>query len=403
MKFSHKIEIKPNKAQVKYLICACGVARFTYNWALNRRTEAYKADEKLNHKFLKAEFNQIKHTKFSFVTDVTKCAAEQALTNLNTAYQRFFKKQAKFPQFKKKGVRDSFYISNDLLAVQPTRVKIPKLGWVKTTEALRFKGKILSAIVSKRAHKWFISIAVELDKDQIPKACENQAAVGVDLGIKALATLSNEKTFDGPKPLRKNLKKLRRANKRLSRRVKGSRNREKAKKQLARIHYHISCIRKDSLDKLTTYLCENFKIICIEDLATSNMLKNHKLARAISDMGWGEFKRQLGYKAGLHGNDLRIIGRFVPSSKTCCCCGNVKEDLELSDRIYRCEYCGLVLDRDLNAAINICTVGLTETGLADLLAAYACGDISAGSNSGLSETDIIETRTRCLEALRLAG
>ncbi len=403
MKLSHKIEIKPNKAQAQYLTCACGVARFTYNWALNHRIKAHKAGEKLTRGLLKAEFNQIKYTEFPFVTDVTKCASEQALANLDAAYQRFFKKQARFPKFKKKGARDSFYIANDQLKIEPTGVRIPKLGWVKTTEALRLKGKILSAIVSRRAHKWFISIAVELAEDQVLKACENQAAIGVDLGIKTLATLSTGETIEGPKPLKKNLKKLRRADKRLSRRVKGSKNREKARKHLARIHYHVACIRKDSIDKLTTYLCENFKIICIEDLATSNMLKNHKLARAIADMGWGEFKRQLVYKSELYSNELRIIGRFVPTSKTCCCCGNIKEDLKLYDRVYECGCCGLVLDRDLNAAINICTVGLTETGLADLREAYACGDISSGENSCSCETDVIEARTRYLEALRLAG
>ncbi len=389
MKLSHKIEIKPNNEQAKHLTHACGVARFTYNWALHRRIEAYKAGEHTTPKLLKAEFNQIKYTQFPFVMDVTKCAAEQALANLNTAYQRFFKKQARFPKFKKKGKRDSFYISNDILKIESTRVRVPKLGWVKTTEALRFKGKILSAVVSKHAHKWFISIAVELNEDQIPKACENQAAIGVDLGIKALATLSNGEAFEGPKPLKKNLKKLRRANKRLSRRIKGSKNREKAYRHLARIHYRVACTRKDSLDKLSTYLCENFKIICVEDLATGNMLKNHKLARAISDMGWGELKRQLVYKSELCGNDLRVIGRFEPTSKTCCCCGNVKDSLKLSDRVYKCGHCGLVLDRDLNAALNICTVGLTGT--------YACGDIGAGSNSGLSETDVIEARTNYLE------
>jgi len=380
MILSHKIEIKPNKTQEQYLAKACGVARFTYNWALGRSIEAYKGQEKLKRNALKHEFNQIKYTEFPFVNEVTKCASEQALSDVNTAYQHFFKHQSKFPRFKKKGIRDSFYISNDKFKIEDKNVRIPKLGWVKLTEELRFKGKILSAVVSRTANHWFISIAVELDSDQLPNACENQEAIGIDLGIKNLATLSNGESYEGPNPLKKNLKRLQRANRRFSRKVKGSKNRDKARKRLARIHYRIVCIRKDYLDKLTTYLCKNYKTICIEDLATGNMLKNHKLARAISDMGWYEFRRQLQYKSKLYGNELVVINRFEPTSKRCSSCGAIKKDLRLADRTYVCENCGLVIDRDLNAAINICTVGFTGN--------YACGDGSSGSKSDLSETTV---------------
>lgn len=364
---SHKIELKPNEQQTIYFKKACGCARLAYNWAIAKRDSDYQTGVKSSGMQIKKEFNAIKREQFPFITEVTKCAPENALLNACVAFDRFFKKQGQHPQFHKKGRHDSFVVDNTKFKVDDRRVNLPKLGWVKLTETLRFQGRILSATISRQAHKWFISIAVDLNTENNRSTCENQAVVGVDLGIKSFATLSTGEVFASPKPLKANLKKLKRKQRQLCRKVKGSSNREKAKDKVARLHYRIACIRKDFLNKLTTYLCKNFLVISIEDLATSNMLKNHNLARAISDMGWYEFKRQLQYKAAIYGSVIRVINRFEATSKTCSHCGWKKTDLTLGDRIFRCESCGLEIDRDLNASMNISTAGLAGT--------QACGDL----------------------------
>jgi putative transposase len=232
------------------------------------------------------------------------------------------------------------------------------LGWVKGAESLRFKGKITSATVRRKANYWFVVVSVETENAHT--ACENQAVVGVDLGIKMLATLSDGKVIESVSPLRKRLDRLKLLQRRQSRKVKGSSNRRKAIQRVSKVHYEIACLRKDVLDKLTTYLCENYQVICIEDLNVSGMVKNHNLALSISDMGFGEFRRQLEYKAVLNGNTLIFVDRWFPSSKTCSGCGHIKETLLLSERKYVCEKCGMVIDRDLNAAINLRNYGLKQ-------------------------------------------
>ena len=221
-------------------------------------------------------------------------------------------------------------------------------------ESLRFRGKLVSAVVSRTADKWFVSLSVELE--EMPQRCESQAAVGVDLGVNRLATLSNGETFEGPRPLKgssRELKKLRRWSRRLSRKQKGSKNREKARLKLARLHYRVRCIRQDALHKLSTYLTNNYAAIALEDLNVKGMLSNRRLSRAIADMGLYELRRQLKYKAVLRGNHIEVAGRWFPSSKKCSACGVVKDELGLSVRSFRCDACGFMLDRDENAARNL--------------------------------------------------
>lgn len=352
MNLAHKIRLVPKKNEIEYLKKSCGTARFVYNWALAKWKEDHKEEKKLTALKLKKEFNQIKREEYPWVYEVTKTASEQSFTNVGNAFNRFFSKQAGYPQFKKKGKsKDSFYIANDKLQIDGKKVRIPKLGWVKMREELRFSGKITSATVSRTADKWFISISVETDEKLKP--IENQDRVGVDLGVKQLATFSNGQSVEGPKPFRKLLKKLRRLSKKLSKKKLGSKNREKAKKKLACLHYKISCLRQDALHKLTHHLTSNFGRVGIENLNVQGMMKNKKLAKSIADMGFFEFRRQLDYKAVLTQSQIVIVSRFFPSSKLCSQCNNKKDNLELSDRIYNCDSCGLTLDRDLNAAINI--------------------------------------------------
>jgi len=356
---SHQIQIKnPTVKQEQYFRQACGTSRFAYNWGLSMWKKQYDAGKKPTAFQIKKAFNTIKPIDFPWVFNVTKCAPEQAFANLGAAFKRFFNGQGKYPKFKKKGVRDSFYLSNDQFKVADKRIKIPKLGWVKLTESLRFSGKILSATVSRQADKWFISFSVQMEMSSV-KISENQAdVVGVDLGVKNLATLSNGETIEGRKPLKKLTRRLARLQRKQSKCSKGSKRNERQKLKISRLHYRIRCIRQDSLHKLTHRLCQGFKVICLENLNVKGMMKNHKLAKAISDMGFYEFKRQLEYKATLYGNWISKVEQWFASSKICSICGHKKVELKLSERTYHCNQCGFEVERDVNAAINIEREGL---------------------------------------------
>ena len=269
---------------------------------------------------------------------------------------QLFKGRAKYPQFRKKGVNDRFSLSNDQFKLKLKKdkphIQIPNLGLVRMTEHLRYDGKILSAKVFTKGGKWFVSVAVELDDTQKPLP-KTGKSVGIDLGITSLATLSDGTKIQAPKPLKNKLKKPRRLNKSLSRKQKGSNNREKVKTKLSRLHYKIACIRKDYLHKLTTNIVKQFDMICIENLNVKGMVKNRKLARSIHDLGFYEFKRQLIYKANQWGKSIKELDRFYPSSKTCHCCNHKVDELPLNIRNWQCPICNTMHDRDINASVNI--------------------------------------------------
>ena len=353
-KRSHVIQMKPNNQQATYFEKACGCQRFVYNWGLSAWKAEYEAGNKPTGRGLKKQFNAIKHTDTPWIAEVTKCVVDTAFENLNTAFRNFFRtKNGKtYPKFHKKGVKDSFTVDNTKFAVDGKRIRIPKLGWVRMTEELRFDGKLMSATVKKRAGKWFVSIAVETTD----AVSENQAtgAVGIDLGVKTLATLSDGTVFENPKTYYKYDKQLRRTQKSLSRKKKGSKNRAKAKLKLSKIHYRINCVVDDYIHKMTRHVADNYNTVVLEDLNVKGMLKNRHLSKAVSRSNFHKIKQFLQYKCG----DVRLVDRFYPSSKTCSSCGRIK-DMPLHLRTYECE-CGLRLDRDLNAAINILGQGLPE-------------------------------------------
>lgn len=360
MLIAHKIALRPNNIQQTYFAKACGVARFSYNWALaywKILYQAHQADPALpqpTEGLLRKELNKIKRTQFPFMLEVTKCAPQQAIKDLGKAFKNFWEKRAGYPQFRKKGQHDSFYISNDLFEVKENKIRISKLGWVKMEEKLRFSGKAMSATVSRIADKWFVSIVVEISEAEIQlNRPENQSAVGVDLGVSALATLSNGEIVYGTKPYRALLKRVRRLSRSLSRKKKGGKNYLKAKRKLARLHARIRNIRQDCLHKLTTRLAENYAIIGIEDLNVKGMMRNHHLAQSIADMGFFEFKRQLAYKVAMRGGTLVIADRCFASSKTCSSCGHKLAELPLSVRQWQCPACQAEHDRDINAACNL--------------------------------------------------
>jgi putative transposase len=358
---AHKIRLYPNDVQATYFAKACGVARFAYNWALSRSKDLYEQDNtyRFNEASLRRELNAIKAKQFPWMLEVTKCAPQLAIKDdLKSAFKNFFEKRAEFPKFHKKGVRDSFSLSNDHFKIKDTHVHIPKLGDVRIAEQLRYHGKLIAATISRRADRWYISIQVEISKPELTHTGESQA-VGVDFGIKALAVLSDGTVIQSSKASRKYEDRLRRLNQELSRRKgarkgeKQSANFKKTKLKLARLYARMADLRADETHKLTTMLTRNYGLICIEDLNVKGMMSNNKLARSIADAALSECRRQIEYKAETSGSRVVVADRWFASSKTCSNCGAVKETLSLSERTYHCDNCGFICDRDHNAAKNL--------------------------------------------------
>lgn len=387
MLIAHKIALDPNNVQATYFAKAAGVARFAYNWALaewKRQYEAWKADNTLpkpSQAALRRQLNAIKRERFPWMLEVTKCAPQMAIIQLGEAFKNFFAGRARYPQFRKKGTHDRFTLANDQFDIDGCRIRIPNLGWVRMREALRFEGHVVSATISREAGRWFASIAIDTDC-QPKRPAENQGAVGVDLGVSALATLSTGEKIEGPKPLQSLLRRLRQLGKRLSRKRKGSRNWVKAKAKLARLHARIANIRRDALHKLTAELTRRFHTIGIEDLSVRGMVRNRHLARSIADMGFGEFRRQLQYKAAMRGGEVVVADRFYASSKTCSACEHKLDVLPLSVRRWTCPACGATHDRDINAAINLKTMAQScgvMGSVAQARGSYACGEAGSGA------------------------
>jgi len=350
---AHKIALDLNDHQLTACRKAAGCARVAFNWALDEWQAQYSVGGKPNEIALRRLLNSLKHEEFPWMAESSKGVPQQAIKNLGTAFTNFFKKRARYPRYRKKGLHDSFRADcgPKTFKVAGNSIHLPRLGWLRMHEPLRLHGKLLSATVSRRAQRWYVSIQVEVQ--EAPFVRKNHGTVGVDLGVKTLATLSTGEHIEGPKPLKAARKRLRLLSKSVSRKKKGSKNREKAKAKVAKQHARVHFVRQDFLHKLTTSLVERFDVIVIENLNTRGMMKNHKLARAISDMGWFEFRRPLEYKALWYGAQIVVADRWFASSKTCSACGTVLKELALSVRSWTCSDCGAIHDRDVNAAINL--------------------------------------------------
>jgi putative transposase len=380
---AYKVELKPNNKQRTLLEKSAGVARFAYNLGLAERIETYKKDKTTltaidQHKSLCAR----KKTEFPWMYEVSKCAPQEALRDLDSAFKNFFRgikkgQKVGFPKFKSKHKsKPTFTISFGFYVTNST-INIPKVGYVKLKEKGYIPIKdvhINSITVSKTAGKWFVSVQVEQD---IPEPPEPKTVIGVDVGIKILATCSNGEVFENNKYLKKAEKKLAHAQKNLVRKKfdtetkKSSKNREKAKLKIQKIHYDISNKRKDAIHKMTSILVRTKpRYFALEDLNVSGMMKNHCLSGAIADASFSEIKRQIDYKTVWYGGEVLDVNRFYPSSKLCRKCGVIKEDLSLEDRIFICE-CGHTEDRDLNASINQEGVGLSTLSSRGI---KACGE-----------------------------
>ena len=369
MKIAFKTRLFTNNKQATYMVQACGVARFTWNWALAnwnlqyQEFEAGRRAQKPTGLSLKKELNAIKQAAFPWMYQVTKYASQQPFIFLNRAWNAFFDGKRKRPHFKKKGkCRDAFYVGGDQVKVKGRYVKVPNLGYVKMAEPIPYGGKINAMTISRSADKWYVSFSIDVDISMLP--CEKQARCGVDLGIKRLATLSRGEIryWETPKPLQQSLRKLARCQRRLAKKVKSSSGYNKLKMRIARLHKRIADIRRNTLHQLTTYLVKHFSEIVIEDLNVKGMLSNHHLARHIADVGFYEFRRQLSYKCEFVKSALVIADRWYPSSKLCSDCKKANPDLKLSDRVFHCS-CGNHKCRDYNASINLENYTVSSAGI----------------------------------------
>ena len=355
---AHKIRIYPSQEAEVYLRRSCGIARFAWNWALNQWRTKYAAGEKGMSGFsLVKEFNALKGSEFPWTLEVSKWAPQKSIQNLGDAFGKFFRKESKYPRFKKKGrSRSSFYIAADHIKVSGRYLKLPKLlKPIKMAQPLRYDEDLRSVVISRDAcGDWFASFLVVLSETYVyPHLCESQATVGIDVGITTLVTLSTGEKIENPRALRSQERKLRRLSRSLSRKQRGSKRREKTRLMLARVYRKVTRIRRDASHQVTSRLVKAFRVIGIEDLNVKGMMRNHRLARSLSDVAFGEIRRQLEYKAPLAGSNVALGGRFYPSSKRCSDCGHVLEALPLGVRVWTCPACGARHDRDVNAAKNL--------------------------------------------------
>lgn len=391
---AYKTELDPTRKQVAAFLNHAGAARWTFNWGLARKKESYAAwvaggkqgkcaaptAAELHRELITIKKASCEDGGAPWLCEVSSRVPLHSLRNLDRAYANFFRrckdgsKRKGFPKFKsrKRGI-GSFSLHEDTLRATETHIKLPKLGAIRLKEHCYIPVggvHIFSATVSEKAGRWFVSLQVEQESWLVAAP---ERVIGVDVGIKSLAVTSDGEVFENPKALRAAEQRVRLAQKSVSRKKNGSANRRKAVRRLARQHYRVSCVRKDAIHKATSAITKRASVIVIESLNVAGMMKNRRLARAIGDAGMSEFHRQLKYKAEWRGSVVIEADRFFPSSKMCSGCGNVKKSLSLSERVYACEACGLVIDRDLNAAINL-------KNLAGSLLASACRPGSAGDD-----------------------
>lgn len=388
---AYKTELDLNNQQITACKQHAGAARFAYNWGLQVKQARYRATGKSPYAMeLHRELNALKKSDLPWMYEVSKCAPQEALRNLDSAFAHFFrrwklKQEGKwkgklgYPKLKskKKGL-GSFRLTGSIV-IFPKAIQLPRLGRLRLKEKNYLptkEVKILSATISEQAGHWYVSVQVE--QEQVVPVNAGPV-VGVDLGVKSLATLSDGTVISNPRHLKRRLKKIKRLHRAFSRKVKGSKNRKRAAKRLARLYRKVANQRANTLHQLTASLSKTKQVIVIENLNVAGMLKNHHLAQSIADVGFGEFRRQLVYKAVWYGSRVVLADRWEASSKTCSGCGWYDETLELKDRTFHCRNqqvpCGLVMDRDLNAAINLERLAGSSPDTQN-----ACGGESAGAS-----------------------
>jgi putative transposase len=382
-----RFELSPNAAQRRALAQHIGAARFAYNWGLEMALKAREEGRKLpSAAELHKAWNVWKRENAPWWTEVSKCAPQEAFRDLEKALKNWKAKRARFPRFKrKKSLDDNKARLTGTIKVFSRHIQLPRIGRVRSKEPTdkllklleEGKARVLSATISREADRFYVSLTCEVERpDPKPKEVRSEDdVVGVDLGLASFAVLSDGTRIEAPKPLAKRLRLLKRRSKQLSRKEKGSNNSKKAALALARLYRKVKNLRRDFLHKLTTWLARTKPVIVVEDLNVKGLSRS-PLSRSVADVGWGTFLRMLEYKAKWYGATLIVAPRSFPSTRLCSRCGHLHGKVPLSRRIFRCEACGLEIDRDLNAAINLKKYGLAHlTGpTASSAGSHACGD-----------------------------
>jgi putative transposase len=390
-----RYELAPTATQRAALANHAGAARWAWNWGLSVRRKAWRRRRQtLTAMELHRLLNRLKRTpRYGWLYEVSKCAPQEALRDLDRAYASYWRgrnrgRRVGLPRFKKRGRGPERFRLTGAIHVWEGAVVLPRIGRVATKEPTgKFGGRILSATCRREADRWYVALTVEVQRPE--PAPVQGPVVGVDRGITRFAVCSDAAVIQGPRALEHSLRRLRRRARAVSRKRPGSRNRAKAVLALARCHRRVRNQRTDALHKATTALAKAKSVIVVEDLHVAGLLRNRHLARAIADQGWAEFHRQLAYKTTWYGSRLLVAPRFYPSSKICSRCGLAKTDLPLGSRAFCCAACGLVVDRDLNAARNLARLAEPSAGLVAASSAEtqnACGEGSAGqAGNGLVE------------------
>lgn len=345
-----KTKLKLNNRQKTLMATHAGYSRWIWNWGLAMWNEAYKEGLKPSSNKLKKFYTNHVKPNYPWQSTLSSKVYQFAFMHLGEAFSRFFQGLAQHPKFKKKGRDDSFTIDNSgkVMRFSGTRLKLPFIGWVSTYEPLpQIQTKRVT--ISRVADSWYLSVAYEFEPEHTVKSREY---LGVDVGVSVLATCSDGTVFANPRAYKRAAKKLARLHRELSRKQKGSLNRMKAQIKLAKAHQRVTNIRKDVIHKFTSWLCKNHAVVGLEDLNVSGMLKNQKLAGAIADSALYEIRRQVEYKSEWYGSTAVFADRFYPSTKTCSSCGHIQEML-LKERVFNCEACGISINRDFNASINL--------------------------------------------------
>ena len=381
---AYRTELDPTAAQLVLLAKHCDAAGFAYNWGLARRNAEHETSGRVLTSFdLHRELNQLKRSELSWMYEVSKCAPHEALRDLDNAFRQFFRgrkagKRVGFPRFKSKHSAPRRFRLNGVIRVGESWIQLPRLGRLRLKEHRylpRDGVQVLSASVSCRADRWYVAVRVREERLVVENV---GGVVGIDLGLVNLVTTSDGVVYPNPRPRKRVERTLRRLSRQLARRANGSRNRDKARLRLARLHARVANTRDDNIHKVTTELAKTKSVVVIEDLSVRGMQRSHRLGGSLADAALGRFKETLRYKAEWYGMRLVLASRYFPSSQRCSACGYLHRELAMADRRFRCPACQVEMDRDWNAARNLLSVAASAAETPN-----ACGAGSAGRDSSV--------------------